>query len=51
MGLPGHEVASRMGANELSFLLCPFLPAAGRDPTHRAGLVGHFPVNRERRRE
>jgi len=42
MGLPG---------NELSFLLCPFLPAAGRDPTHRAGLVGHFPVNRERRRE
>jgi hypothetical protein len=34
-GLPGEEI---------SFLLCPFLPAVGRDRAYKAGLAGHVPV-------
>jgi hypothetical protein len=26
------------------FILCPFLPTAGRDSAHREGLTGHLPV-------
>ena len=37
-GLPGHAVASRMRANEISFLLVPL------DPAYKAGLAGHLPV-------
>jgi hypothetical protein len=37
-GLPGHAVASRMRANEISFLLVSL------DPAYKAGLAGHLPV-------
>ena len=37
-GLPGHAVASRMRANEMSFLIVPL------DPAYKAGLAGHLPV-------
>ncbi len=40
-GLPGHAVASRMRANEISFLIVPL------DPAYKAGLAGHLPVNRK----
>jgi hypothetical protein len=39
-GLPGHAVASRMRANEISFLFVPL------DPAYKAGLAGHLPVNK-----
>jgi hypothetical protein len=39
-GLPGHAVASRMRANEISFFIVPLNPA------YKAGLAGHLPVNR-----
>ena len=36
-GLPGEEV---------SFILCPFLPAGRQEPrTNKAGFAGHVPVN------
>jgi hypothetical protein len=38
-GLPGHAVASRMRANEISFLIEPL------DPVYKAGLAGHLPAN------
>jgi hypothetical protein len=38
-GLPGHAVASRMRANEISFFIVPL------DPAYRAGLAVHLPVN------
>jgi len=38
VGLPGHAVASRMRANEISFFIVPL------DPTYKAGLAGHLPV-------
>jgi hypothetical protein len=38
VGLPGHAVASRMRANEISFFIVPL------DPAYKAGLVGHLPV-------
>ena len=38
-GLPGHAVASRMRAKEISFLIVPL------DPAVKAGLAGHLPVN------
>jgi hypothetical protein len=38
-GLPGHAVASRMRANEISFFIVPI------DPAYKAGLAGHLPVN------
>jgi len=38
-GLPGHAVASRMRANEISFFIVPL------DPGYKAGLLGHSPVN------
>jgi len=37
-GLPGHAVASRMRANEISFLIVPL------DPAYKAGLAGHLPA-------
>jgi hypothetical protein len=37
-GLPGHEVASKMRANEISFFIVPL------DPAYKAGLAGHLPV-------
>ena len=45
-GLPGHPVASRMRAKEVSFILCPFLPA-GRQGPHLSRLsgTGHVPAN------
>jgi len=39
-GLPGHAVASRMRANEISFFIVPLAPA------YKAGLAGHLPVNK-----
>jgi hypothetical protein len=40
-GLPGHIVASRKGANEISFLLCPLTPSI---PLERDGaLAGQMP--------
>ncbi len=38
-GLPGHAVASRMRANEISFFIVPL------DPAYKAGLAGHLPVS------
>ncbi len=38
VGLPGHAVASRMEANEISFLIVPL------DPAYKAGLTGHLPA-------
>ncbi len=47
-GLPGHAVASRMRAKEVSFILCPFLPAGSQGPRgarsgnhHSAGFFAH----------
>jgi hypothetical protein len=37
-GLPGHAVASRMRANEISFFIVPL------DPAYKAGLAVHLPV-------
>ena len=37
-GLPGHAVASRMRANEISFLFVPL------DPAYKAELAGHLPA-------
>jgi hypothetical protein len=37
-GLPGHAVASRMRANEISFFLVHL------DPAYKARLAGHLPV-------
>jgi hypothetical protein len=37
-GLPGHAVASRMRANEISFFIVPL------DPAYKAGLAGHLPA-------
>ena len=37
-GLPGHAVASRMRAKEISFFIVPL------DPAYKAGLAGHLPV-------
>jgi len=37
-GLPGHAVASRMRANEISFLSVPL------DPAYTARFAGHLPV-------
>jgi hypothetical protein len=37
-GLPGHAVASRMRAKEISLLIVPL------DPAYKAGLAGHLPV-------
>jgi hypothetical protein len=38
--LPGHAVASRMRANEISFFIVPF------DPAYKAGLAGHLSVKK-----
>jgi hypothetical protein len=40
-GLPGHAVASRMRANEISFFIVPLKPA------YKAGLAGHLPVTHQ----
>jgi hypothetical protein len=37
-GGPGHAVASRMRANEISFFIVPL------DPAYKAGLAGYLPV-------
>jgi hypothetical protein len=37
-GLPGHAVASKMRANEISFFTVPL------DPAYKAGLPGHLPA-------
>ncbi len=42
-GLPGHAVASRMRANEISFLIVPL------DPAYKAGFMGHLPVGMKQR--
>jgi len=39
-GLPGHAVASRMRANEISIFIVPL------DPAYKAGLVGHLPAKK-----
>jgi len=39
-GLPGHEVASKMRANEISFFIVPL------DPAYKAGLAGHLPAKK-----
>jgi hypothetical protein len=36
--LPGHAVASRMRAKEISFLIVPL------DPASKVGLTGHLPA-------
>jgi hypothetical protein len=37
-GLPGHAVASRMRAKEISLSIVPL------DPAYKAGLAGHLPA-------
>ncbi len=46
-GLPGHAVANRMRAKEVSFILCLFLPAGRQEPrlSHLSG-TGHVPAMR-----
>ena len=55
-GLPGHAVASRMQANEISFFLVPLdplglsshwvsQPIGPLNPAYKTVLVGHLPVN------
>ena len=43
-GLPGHAVASRMRANEVSFFIVPLDPLGPSNPAYKAGLAGHLPV-------
>ena len=42
-GIPGHVVASRMRAKEVSFVLCPLAPLS------RFGGMGHVPAKCSRR--
>ncbi len=51
-GLPGHVVASGKRAKEISFQLCPFLPAGRQEPRlSRFGGKGHLPVNIQKYRQ
>ena len=43
-GLPGHAVASRMRAKEMSFLIVSLDPLGPSNPAYKAGLAGHLPV-------
>jgi hypothetical protein len=43
--LPGHAVASRMRANEISFFIVPL------DPAYKAGLAEHLPANGKESRD
>jgi len=45
--LPGHAVASRMRANEISFFIVFLDPLGPSNPTYKAGLVGHLPVKNQ----
>jgi len=44
-GLPGHAVASRMRAKEISFLFVPL------DPAYKAGLAEHLPVKNSKKQD